>query len=881
MKKFFDKITNDSYFLKGTIGVFLCLLSLFGALNTGIVSNFFTWIISFFFGWFFYVFYLIMFLFGLRLIFARKEFKIHFNITIFGVIILFLGALILATNSITNDTSGYLTFKNFYSKFSASVQGFPLVNYDIISGGFFGYLFVAILNSGITYIGTQIVGSILLGIGFVLSLIKTAIRLIKSIQDYKNRKIQKVDSQFKMANDQTAFETSEITGAPRTTTVITPDSNIPKEHTQSIAIQNPNGGVGVGLTSINRQPSGLGKAKFNPNDFYTTEAQTTSLESMQKNESASKVENSVAPLEQNKTVEIKVADTSNVEEKQVVVTQIEPTPTPVQEEIPIASKAKFVKEARATDEVLKIAQSETIPLVGEEVKVTNAGKTATKKKSSKYLYPSLDLLSDRQVSINDPQNIEVCEARKAIIDDTLKDFNVGGEVVSYTIGPSVTRYDIQMQHNESSKAIEKYVDDIASRLKGISCRFVSVIPGKTTSGIEIPNKKSSIVNFKDCMEHLPKNPGNEFMIPFGKSISGEYVEADFLKFPHLLVSGTTGSGKSIFMHTLILTLIMRNKISDLRLILIDPKRVEFNKYKNLPFLLCPPINDGDDAYLVLDELVKVMEERFTLMDNIGVEDLKQYNKYCIDHNMDPLPRIIVFIDEYADLVDGNRHLSEPVVRIAQKARAAGIHLVIATQRPSTNVITGVIKGNIPTRVALLCSSPTDSMVILGSGGAEKLLGQGDMLVMSPLLSKDGNTRVQGAFVDNSEIKNVIDFIKENNPCDYDARFCDLKEKNKLNTDEMKEVTFDKAASDEEKYTQIRQDIMDREYCSISYIQRTYGVGFPRAGKIFERLVAEGVISSQDEAGSNRGRKVLMKGTIPSNGPAGSVEQSTFSSDKKG
>ncbi len=873
MKKFFDKITNDSYFLKGTIGVFLCLLALFGALNTGVVSNFFTWLISFFFGWFFYVFYLIMFLVGLKLIFAKKEFKLHFSITILGVIILLVGALIVATNSITNGTDGYLTFKNFYSKFSSSVQGFPLVNYELISGGFFGYLFVAILNSGLTYIGTQIVGSILLGVGLVLSLIKTAIRLIKNIQDYKNRNIQKVDSEFKMASDQKPFETSEIIGgnAPRTTTVITPDSDIPKEHTQSIAIQNPNGGVGVGLTSINRTPSSLGKAKFNPNDFYVTSDQTTTLE---KPDAKTEVKTEKAP-----TVAI------NVQKAPTVAIEV-PQPQPVApvektEEIPIAPKAKFKPEPAVNEETLKMAQSQNEILVGEEVKVTNAGKAPTKRKSSKYVYPGLDLLSDREVDVNDPQNIEVCEARKAIINDALKGFGIGADVISYTIGPSVTRYDIQMQHSESSKSVDKYIDDIASRLKGIPCRFVPVVPGKTTSGIEIANKKSSIVNFKDCLAHLPKTPGTECWVPFGKSISGEYVEADFLKFPHLLVSGTTGSGKSVFMHTLILSLIMRNKIGDVRLILIDPKRVEFNRYRNMPFLLCPPINNGEDAYLVLDELVNVMEERFDLMDNIGVEELKQYNKYCLDHGQDPLPRIFVFIDEYADLVDGNKHISEPVVRLAQKARACGIHLVIATQRPSTNVITGVIKGNIPTRVALLCSSPTDSMVILGQGGAEKLLGNGDMLVMSSQLSKEGNTRVQGAFVDNSEIKNVLDFINANNPCDYDARFCDLKEKSRLNNDEMKTVTYDKAASDEDKYIQIRQDVMDRDYCSISFIQRSYGVGFPRAGKIFERLVAEGVISSSDEDGSNKGRRVLLKGTVPSNGPTGSVDQSTFTSDKKG
>jgi DNA segregation ATPase FtsK/SpoIIIE, S-DNA-T family len=855
MKKLFDKITKDSYFLKGTIGLMLCLFAIFGALNRGYVSGFITWIIAFLFGWFFYVFYLIIFLVGIRLIFAKKEFKFQWGITIAGLIVILVGSLILATNNITGSSNDeMLTFKNFGEEFSKSIQGFPILNYSQISGGFFGFLLVALLNSVVKYVGTNIIGGLLLAVGIVLILVKPSIRLIKKIKEYKNRNIKKMESEFKEANDQTAFTTTQIIENTRATTVITPDAEIAKENTQSIAIQNPNGGVGVGLTSINRAPTGLKKAKFTSDSLYETEEQTTTLEEKYSISS---------PVEQK---DPRYGDTTHIEKDEIVKN----------DDIPVAKPASFKEHQSLSDEKIKLAQTPYEKLDGADINDSKNNIKSSPTKPIKYNYPQLNLLTDRASNMNSPENLEVCEARKDLLNEVFDEFEIHGRVVSYTIGPVVTRYDIEMDRGESSKNIEKYLNDIAAKLGGISCRFVSVIEGKTTSGLEIANKKGSLVNFKDCLKNLSRDPGTEFLIPFGKDINGRFIQGDLKDFPHLLVCGTTGSGKSVFMHSLLMTLIMRNNLDTLKLVIIDPKRVEFNKYKNIPFLLCNPINAADEACLVLNELCKVMEERYDLFDETGVENLKQYNKYLVDHGKRTLPRIVVLVDEYADLVGENKHLQAPVQRLAQKARAAGIHLVVATQRPSVNVITGVIKSNIPTRVALLCSSVNDSTVILSQGGAEKLLGNGDMLVMSPLLSKNGLTRVQGSYVDNAEIKNVCDYLRNNYGAMFDERFVDLKEKSQLDNTEMQEVSYDKAASDEEKYKQIREDIMKREYASLSYIQRTYAVGFPKAGKIINRLINEGVISSENEG--NKGQKVLIHSITPEE-RTGSVEQSTFVPNK--
>lgn len=848
MKKVIKKITNDSYFLKGLIGFVLCLFSVFGALNRGYVSSFITWCISFLFGWLLWLIYLIIFLIGLELILNKKGVKFFTKLTISGTILIFVALLIIVTNNVGGyNQENYINFNNFLGKFNETIQGFPYLLYDKISGGFFGFLLTACFNSFLKFIGTNIFAIILLVAGVILYLAKAIKALFRRTLTYRNKNIRTDETDFIEAKNQTAFTTTQILNNTRATTVITPDDEVSRENTQSIAIQNPNGGVGVGLTSINPEITGLKKAQFEMDDLYETEEQSTSLENKPSISS---------PVEQK---------TNNLNKK------VEGT-----------SYLKFASfnDGKLDEETIKLAQSPFEKANGTESKADNKVDKVVKKQIKNYVYPPLKLLSDRPNNMNDPANIMVCEARKAVLNRTFDEFGIGGKVVSYTIGPSVTRYDIEMNRGESSKIIERYLNDIASKLNGVQCRFVPIVEGRTTSGLEIPNQKASLVNFKDCLKNLNRDSGTELLLPFGKDINGRYISANLGAFPHMLVCGATGSGKSVFLHTMLMTLIMRNNVNTLKLIIIDPKRVEFNKYKNIPFLLCNPINEADEAVFVLNELCKLMEERYDLFEQAGVENLKQYNKYLVDHGKTTMPSIVVLIDEYADLVESNRQLSSPVVRLAQKARAAGIHLIISTQRPSVNVITGVIKSNIPVRVALLCSSTDDSRVILSQGGAEKLLGYGDMLVMCSMISKQGLTRVQGSYVDKTEIKNVCDFLRNNYEPQFDERFVDLAEKNRLDTSEMRELSFEEAknAADKEKYNQIREDIMrNREYCSASYIQRTYNVGFNRAGRIIIQLTDEGVLNDVDEG--NKGRKVLLH-SVKGEERKGSIEQSTLDTSKK-
>ena len=488
--------------------------------------------------------------------------------------------------------------------------------------------------------------------------------------------------------------------------------------------------------------------------------------------------------------------------------------------------------------------------------------------------PPMSLLDYHEEGNDADANKQSNDDRVNLINTIFNNLRVGAQAVSYVVGPSVTRFDIQMNPDVSVSTMQRYVNDISIRLGGVPTRFEPIVFGKATSGLEIPNEIRTNVGLRESIEAL--QPGEKFLryIPFGKNISGDLVSANLSDFPHMLVSGTTGSGKSIFVHSVIMTLLMRNNPDQLRLILIDPKKVEMTYYNDIPHLLCPVITEPKKAFVAFQKLVDEMERRYNLFQTNRVRDIGQFNKFAKEQCIEPLPYIVVFVDEYADLNDECKEIRGPVVRIAQKARSAGIHIVIATQRPSVNVLDGVIKANIPTHVALMVSNYTDSVSIIGEGGAEALLGNGDMLVECPLISRTGKPRVQGCFVDTSEINRVCDYLRNHYGPQYDPTFLDLEDHSQdvpEPSDAGQVTVVDKEASEEQLYEIIKSDIVTKQFCSISYIQRTYGVGFPKAGRLFNKLLKDGYVSSDHDA---RGSRVLIHENVNEQ-QIGSIEQSTF------
>lgn len=479
-----------------------------------------------------------------------------------------------------------------------------------------------------------------------------------------------------------------------------------------------------------------------------------------------------------------------------------------------------------------------------------------KKKQLKrvYIKPPMELLNS--ISTNPEEYGEDSEAKASAIERTLENFKIPVKLEDITIGPSVTRYEYSMPEGISVNKVYSYQNDIAMAVaskRGV--RIEAPIPGKKTFGIEVPNEHIATVALRDILDTNEFN-GNKSLTTFGlgKEISGSIRVCDIAKMPHLLIAGSTGSGKSVCLNCLIISLLYRASPEDLRFILIDPKRVEFTLYNNLPHLLLPKVvTEPDKAISALTWAVNEMERRYSLFENSQVKNLAEYNKtWEVTEGETPkLPVIVIVIDEVSDLMmQSKKDVEEKIARLAQKARAAGIHLVLATQRPSVDVITGTIKNNFPSRIAFCLTSVADSRTILDAGGAEQLLGKGDMLYAPQDASEP--IRIQGCFVSDDEVKSVVDFIKENNSGSFDEEI-----ENKIN--KIKNANNGSLSMDDNGFDPLVPDVLKQfimtGMASTSFIQRRFRVGYNRAGTIIDQLTNAKFISPSD--GSNRPRSVYL------------------------
>lgn len=497
----------------------------------------------------------------------------------------------------------------------------------------------------------------------------------------------------------------------------------------------------------------------------------------------------------------------------------------------------------------------------EQKKANEPGEDATP--LPPYQLPSASLLQapeDNSAELEEME--EEAHANMDIINSTLHAFSAGAEVVSYKIGPSVTRFDVAVQPDVQVETLSKYEMSISARLAGLPTRYVPIVPKKTTSGFEIGNSKRATVSFREMFEGMPQGEKNSMVVPFGKSIDGELVYGDLSGFPHMLVAGTTGSGKSVFIHSMLLTLLMRNRPEDLRLVMVDPKMVEFTYYQDLPNLLCPVITVPSQAKVALDKLADLMDRRFELMSKAKVRDIRGYNTYYAPkYKKKKLPFIVVVVDEFADLAQQCKDIASPIQRLGQKARAAGIHMIIATQRPDAQTISGTVKSNLPTTVCLMVKDYTSSQVVLKQKGGEQLLNHGDMLVDCSQLGKS-LVRCQGCFVSEDDLREVPDFIRSQQGTNYDPEFMNLEEEQQISASTepipMPSAAEQRAMANSDKYEYIKSVIMTQETTSISQIQRNFSVGFPRAGKIIAQLQKEGIVAQQSDApGSSKGFRVLV------------------------
>lgn len=469
-----------------------------------------------------------------------------------------------------------------------------------------------------------------------------------------------------------------------------------------------------------------------------------------------------------------------------------------------------------------------------------------------YEFPPVQLLSEGEKKF-------VKGGKKAVTDTaaklqkTLYSFGVSAKVENVSVGPAITRYELKPAEGVRVSKIANLADDIALNLAAETIRIEAPIPGKQAVGIEIPNKENEIVHLRDiidCSKFIEHKSKLAFAL--GKDVAGEEVVTDIAKMPHVLIAGATGSGKSVCINTLIASIIYKAKPSEVKLVMVDPKVVELSVYNGIPHLLIPVVTDPKKAAGALAWAVQEMENRYSLFASKNVRDIKGYNEELDkEGSTEKLPQIVIIIDELADLMMvSSKEVEDSICRLAQKARAAGMHLVIATQRPSVDVITGIIKANIPSRISFAVSSQVDSRTILDMAGAEKLLGKGDMLFYPAGAAKP--TRVQGAFISDKEVEKVVDFVKANGEATYNDDILEQIEKANSTDKEIEEQENDDDT--DPLLMEAIEVVVETGQASTSFIQRRFKVGYARAGRIIDQMEERGIISGFQ---GSKPREVLM------------------------
>ncbi len=472
-----------------------------------------------------------------------------------------------------------------------------------------------------------------------------------------------------------------------------------------------------------------------------------------------------------------------------------------------------------------------------------------------YKLPPVSILDEPKKNRKVNNDGEIKEVIKKL-ESVFKDFQVAGHVTEVHVGPTVTQYEIELKSGTRVNKILSINKEIALALSAKDVRIQAPIPGKHTIGIEIPNPKTTMVSMREIIATIPESMRkNKLVAALGKNIMGKPVYAEIDKTPHLLVAGSTGSGKSVCINGIIISILMRAKPDEVKLLMVDPKKVELSMYNGVPHLLAPVVSDPRKASIALQKIVSEMEDRYDLFSSSKTKNIKGYNEYvekknqelADDEKLTKLPYIVVIIDELADLMMvASKEVEDSIMRITQMARAAGIHLIIATQRPSTDVITGVIKANIPSRISFAVSSSIDSRTILDMVGAEKLIGKGDMLFLP--MGESVPERVQGNFISEEEILRVVDFTIEQQKAKYDEKMMDL---------EKKEVSskLEKEEYDDPLYDEIVEYVVATQKVSASSLQRKYRLGYNRAARIVDLLEERGIIGP---ANGSKPREVLIK-----------------------
>lgn len=533
-------------------------------------------------------------------------------------------------------------------------------------------------------------------------------------------------------------------------------------------------------------------------------------------------------------IDIKINDSSNTKNTEAV--------DKTEDDLKAKENPKTDKKPKTIKkEIEKTRKTEETEDNNEEIDIE---KEIHKEDIVHYEFPSLDLLKEVEVTNTNSKGKEIKDNIK-IIQDTLNNFGVDAKVIGVNSGPTITSYEISLAAGVKVSKILSLSDNLALALATTDIRILAPIPGKSAVGIEVPNKNKDTLLLKEILDSDEfRNLKSKLPLALGKDVTGNTIISSIANMPHLLIAGATGSGKSVCINTIIMSILYKARPDEVKLIMIDPKVVELNVYNNIPHLLIPVVTNAKKAQFSLNWAVQEMEKRYQLFAKNNVKDMQSYNE--LDTITEKMPQIVIIIDELADLMMvAATEVEDAICRLAQMARAAGMHLIVATQRPSVDVITGTIKANIPSRISFQVSSQIDSRTILDMSGAEKLLGKGDMLYYPSNLSKP--IRVQGAFVSDKEVKRVCDFIRNQGEANYNQ---DAVES--ISTNNTSQTMQD---DKDDLYDEAVKLVVADGQASISYLQRKLKIGYSRAARIVDQMEEMGVVSGYD---GSKPRKVLIE-----------------------
>ncbi len=515
-----------------------------------------------------------------------------------------------------------------------------------------------------------------------------------------------------------------------------------------------------------------------------------------------------------------------IEEEKIVISSIEE----------LKNKTNMIKE-------VEISENKKEEIIKEE-----------KNQENGYMLPSVNLLNPVKINKINSTESEI-NNKKVVLQRVCKDFGLNIKIVKTNVAPAVTQFEITVPQGTKVNKIVSINKEIALAMAAKDVRIQAPIPGKSTIGIEIPNSIVTSVGFRETLEEVVGKEDQKLFVALGKDLLGKCIIEDLTKMPHLLVAGSTGSGKSVCINTMICSILMRYKPSEIKLVMVDPKKVELTNYNGIPHLLCPVVSDPKKASLTLQKIVSEMEKRYDIFSDNEVKNISGYNEMIEKQNkkrpenpQSKMPYILVIIDELADLMlVASKEVEDSIMRITQMARAAGIHLIVATQRPSTDVITGLIKNNIPSRIAFSVSSSIDSRTILDSSGAEKLLGKGDMLYLP--MGESTAKRIQGCFIADDEIKNLIAHCKKQMQAKYDDNLVSNAPITSASG------TGNSEGGDDPMYNEIVEFAIESGKISASLIQRRFRFGYNRAARMVDLLESRGIVGPQN---GSKPREVLVK-----------------------